>query len=156
MNKKQKQITSLGIAISSLALVATVFSTVAWYEGASYLEVNNIGIKIDKTPSNLFFSKKISRNILLLTQGFEEQQAETIIELFDNIEKLDLQVDIAEAQNIFYARIFKKFDDVIQDINKHSSQEKRNFVSSLLEIGKRLNINVEFYQNQFDKAIMSD
>ncbi|MCQ2790334.1 MAG: DUF3536 domain-containing protein, partial [bacterium] len=120
------------------------------------LEVNNIGIKIDKTPSNLFFSKKISRNILLLTQGLEAQQAETIIELFDNIEKLDLQVDIAEAQNIFYARIFKKFDSVIQDINKHSSQEDRNFILSLLEIGKRLNINIEFYQNQFDRAIMSD
>lgn len=118
-------------------------------------ETKKIGIEIDKTPTNKVFSHKISQNISRLVQSFEIQQAEAIIELFDNIEKLELHVDIAEAQNIYFTKIFHEFDEIIANINKSSSANDKKFVVMLLEIGKRLNINTEFYQQMLDKALIS-
>ncbi len=118
-------------------------------------EVKKIGIKIDKIPTNKIFSQKISQNISRLVQSFEIQQAEAVLELFDNIEKLELNVDIAEAQNIFFTKIFHEFDNIIENINKSSSSTDKKFVKSLLEIGQKLNINTDFYQTMLDKALVS-
>ena len=119
-------------------------------------EVKKMCIDIDKTPTSKIFSKKISQNILKLVQSFETKQAELILDLFENIEKLDLNVEIAEAQNIYFAKIIKHFDEIIEDINRNSKPSERNFVIAILEIGKKLNFNIEFYQNLFDRAILSD
>lgn len=119
-------------------------------------ETKKIGIEIDKTPTNKIFSQKISQNISRLVQSFELQQAETILELFDNIEKLELNVDIAEAQNIYFNKIFHEFDEIIENINKKSSASDKKFIITILEIGNKLNINTEFYQAMFDKAILSN
>lgn len=119
-------------------------------------ETKKIGIEIDKMPTNKVFSQKISQNISRLVQSFEIQQAETILELFDNIEKLELNVDIAEAQNIYFNKIFHEFDDIIENVNKSSSSTDKKFITILLEIGNKLNINTEFYQTMFDKALLSN
>lgn len=118
-------------------------------------EVKKIGIEIDKTPTNKLFSQKISQNISRLAQSLELQQAEATLEIFDNIEKLELNVDIAEAQNIYFTKIFHEFSDIIENINKKSSESDKKFISILLEIGKKLNINTEFYQSMLDKALVS-
>ena len=68
-------------------------------------EAKKIGVKLDKSPSNKIFSKKISQNLNRLTYGLEAQQAEVVLELFDYVEKLELEVDIAEAQNLYFAKI---------------------------------------------------
>lgn len=119
-------------------------------------ETKKLGIEIDKTPTNKFFSQKISQNISRLVQSFEIQQAEAILEIFDNVEKLELNVDIAEAQNIYFNKIFHEFGEIIESINKSSSASDKKFITLLLEIGKKLNINVEFYQTLLDRALLKD
>lgn len=123
-------------------------------------EVKKIGIEIDKTVTNKIFSQKISQNIARLAQSLEVQQAEATLELFDNIEKLELNIDIAEAQNIYFNKIFHQLGEIIEDMNssQSSSAEKstdKKFVSILLEIGQKLNINTDFYKNMLDKALVS-
>lgn len=118
-------------------------------------ETKKIGIEIDKAPTNKIFSQKISQNISRLVQSFELQQAEAILELFDTIEKLELHVDIAEAQNIFFNKIFHEFGNIIEHINKFSNTSDKKFISVLFAIGKRLNINTDFYQNLLDKALIN-
>lgn len=118
-------------------------------------EVKKIGIEIDKTPTNKTFSQKISQNISRLAQSLEFQQAEATLELFDNIEKLELKVDIAEAQNIYFNRIFHELGAIIEDINKSKKSEDKKFVLILLEIGQKLNINTDFYRNLLDKALVN-
>ena len=117
-------------------------------------EVKKIGIKIDKKPTNKIFSQKVYHNILRLIQSFEIQQAETILNLFDNIEKLELNVEIAEAQNLYFTKIFKNFEEIIENINGKSVESDKKFVLLLLEIGKNLNINTEIYQEMLDKKIV--
>lgn len=118
-------------------------------------EVKKIGIEIDKTLTNKLFSQKISQNISRLAQGLEIQQAEATLEIFDNIEKLELKVDITEAQNIYFNKIFKELNDIIENMSKSSHSSDRKFILILLEIGQKLNINTEFYKNMLDKALIT-
>lgn len=115
-------------------------------------ETKKIGIEIDKTATNEIFSQKILQNISRLAQNLEIQQAEATLELFDNIEKLELGVDISEAQNIYFNRIFHSIGEIIENMNKSSQSQDRKFVLLLLEIGQKLNINTDFYRNMLDKT----
>ena len=109
-------------------------------------EARKMGIQLDKTPSNKIFAKKILQNINRLALSFESQQADVLVELFDNIEKLELEIDIAEAQNIFFNRIFHKIGDIIENCQKTGRSKDIIFVNMLLDIGSKLNINTEFYK----------
>lgn len=117
-------------------------------------EAKKIDINIDKTPSNKIFSKKILQNINRLVHSFEIQQADVVLEIFDNIRKLELQIDISEAQNIYFAKIYHKIGDILESesFNKRSANKK--FVEMLLEIGENLNINTEFYRKKLDKLLL--
>ena len=118
-------------------------------------ETKRIGITIDKKATNIIFSQKVSQNIARLAQSLEIQQAEATLEIFDNIEKLELEVDIAEAQNIYFNKIFHELGEVIQKMDKSSKSADKNFIIMLLEIGQKLNINTEFYRTILDKALVS-
>lgn len=118
-------------------------------------EVKKIGIEIDKSATNKMFSYKISQNISRLAQSLEIQQAEATLEIFDNIEKLELNVDITEAQNIYFNRIFHELGGIIENMNKSEKSLDKKFILTLLDIGQKLNINTEFYSNMLDKALVS-
>ncbi len=122
--------------------------------GINY-EAAKMGIEIDKTPSNRNFGRRIITNLNRLTKSFEIQQAETILEFFDIIEKLDLRIDIAEAQNIYYNKIYHRIGDII-DNNKEVPKDKDfHFIDTLLKIGEKLNINVDFYRLKVDRLAVS-
>lgn len=112
-------------------------------------EARKMGITLDKTPSNNIFAKKILQNITRLSRSFERQQAEVILEIFDNVEKLELEIDIFEAQNIYFNKIYHKIGDIIDDSAKSGRARDKEFVSMLIEIGNKLNINTEFYKIKF-------
>ena len=118
-------------------------------------ETKKIGIEIDKTPTNKVFSQKISQNISRLAQNLEIQQAEATLEIFDNIEKLELNVDITEAQNSYFNKIFHEMGGIIENMSQKSHSSDTNFISILLEIGQKLNINTDFYKNMLDKALIT-
>lgn len=67
-------------------------------------EARKMDVTLDKKTSNAIFSKKILQNMNRLVHSFEIQQADVLLEIFDTIEKLELQVDISEAQNIYFAK----------------------------------------------------
>ena len=118
-------------------------------------ETKKIEIEIDKKPTCKIFSQKISQNIQRLAQGLEVQQAEAILEIFDNIEKLELHIDIAEAQNIYFSKIFHQLGEIIENMSKKPQSVDKKFIIMLLDIGQKLNINTEFYKTMLDKAIMT-
>ena len=118
-------------------------------------EAKKIDIKLDKSPSNLVFSKKILQNINRLVHSFEIQQADVVLEIFDNIRKLELNVDIAEAQNIYFTKIYHRIGEIIaSEAFKNKKSSNKRFVEMLLDIGENLNINTEFYKRKLDKALL--
>ena len=120
-------------------------------------EAKKIGIEIDKSQSNRIFAKRVIANLNRLTKSFEIQQADAIVELFDIISKLELQMDISEAQNVYYNRIYHRIGEIIETMNSSEKDREKNlkFIGLLLEIGKKLNINVDFYKMKIDKLIIS-
>ena len=115
------------------------------------LEAKKMGVTLDKTPSNDIFARKILKNINRLVHSFERQQAEAILEIFDYIEKLDLDIDISEAQNVYFNKIYHRIGDVIETIKETNRSKDKDFVNLLLQIGTKLNINTEFYKIRFTK-----
>lgn len=109
-------------------------------------ESKKMGIDVDKTPSNQNFSRRLITNLNRLTKSFEMQQAQTILELFDTIEKLELEIDIARAQNIYYTKIYHRIGDIIQNNIDNPRDKDLQFIKSLLNIGEKLYINVDFYK----------
>lgn len=116
------------------------------------LEAKSMGIKLDKQPSNNIFSKKIRQNINRLAYSFEIQQADVVLELFEYIEKLELEVDISEAQNIFFSKIYLNIGEIIESSQNSNRKSDKRFVEMLLDIGTKLNINTEFYRAKLVKA----
>lgn len=117
-------------------------------------EARRMEVNLDKAASNQIFSKKILQNVNRLVHSFEIQQADVVLELFDHIEKLELQVDIAEAQNIFYTKIFHRIADILDNSTSSKRNSNRKFVEMLLDIGVKLNINTEFYSKKLDKFLL--
>ena len=114
-------------------------------------EAKRIGIKLDKKTSNDLMAKKILQNVNRLVYSFEFRQAEIILELFSDVTDLDLEVDISEAQNIYYTKIYHKISEIMDaEMSKHKESNKK-FVNALLDIGEKLNINTDFYRLKLDK-----
>ena len=116
-------------------------------------EANKMGIEIDKSPSNKNFAKKVIINLNRLTKSFEIRQADSVFELFSVIDKLELKIDMAEAQNIYYNKIYHRIGDIIENYTNEPNEKDIDFVNLLLSIGEKLNINVDFYRMKIDKLL---
>ena len=114
-------------------------------------EAKRVGITIDKSSTNAVFSRKVAQSVARLAYSMEIQQAESTLELLRNIEDLELQVDISDAQSIYFGKIVSSFNEIITSIDYTLDKD---FISMLFEVGKRLNINTEFYEQMFDKALV--
>ena len=109
-------------------------------------EAKRMDVKLDKKLSNAVFSKKIIQNLNRLVHSFEIQQAEVLLDLFEDVEKLELEVDISESQNIYFTKVYQKIGDILAASSSRKSDKK--LVEMLLDIGTKLNINTEFYRNK--------
>ena len=114
-------------------------------------EAKRIGIDIDKTPTAKIFSKKIAQNINRLAYALDLQQVDATLELLDCITKLELTVDIAEAQNYFFSKIVANIEESIMNMTCSADRE---LITMLFEIGENLNINMDYYKQQFNKALV--
>ena len=118
-------------------------------------EAKKIGVEIDKAPTSKMFSYKLLQNINRLANSIEPHQAEATLEIFDFIEKLDLDVEIKEAQNTYFNRIFHELGSYIDNMKDIKNETDKEFVEKLLDIGKKLNVNTDFYRNKLDNALLS-
>ena len=62
-----------------------------------------------------------------------------------------LKIDIAEAQNYFFSKIVNNIEEMIQNMTCSADRE---LVTMLFEIGENLNINMDYYKQQFNKALV--
>ena len=68
-------------------------------------------------------------------------------------EPLELNIDMAEAQNIYYNKIYHRIGDIMDNGNKYPPQKDIDFINLLLTIGEKLNINVDFYRMKLDRML---
>lgn len=114
-------------------------------------EAKRIGIEIDKAPTAKVFSKKIAQNISRLAYALDIQQVDATLEILDCITKLELKIDIAEAQNYFFTKVIGNIEELIQSMTCAADRE---LVTMLFQIGEDLNINMDYYKQQFNRALV--
>ncbi len=115
-------------------------------------EAKGFGIELRKDSVNELFSRKITQRLHRLRQNLEIHQVEDTLELFNQVDRLELCIDISEAQNTYFTRIYTKVDEIIENIDSRDNIiQSRKFVSSVLELGQKLNINVDYYKNYIMK-----
>lgn len=121
------------------------------------LEINNeaktLEIELDKTLTSKFFSKQICQRVHDFAKTYESHRLEKALELFEFIDSLDMRVDVAEAQNIYFSKIYRQFTKIIEKLSdQHNLEGNRSMLLSVLRLGEYLNINTEFYKSIILKA----
>ena len=111
-------------------------------------EAKYLGVEIDKQELNKLYTQKLTNRLYRLTNNLEIHQVEDTLDLLKTIETLELSVDMTEAQNTYFTKIYTQVDDFIKETNSRDNIiEARKFLSNVLEVGQRLNINVDHYKN---------
>ncbi len=114
-------------------------------------------VEIDKLPTSRFFSKLVCQRIQAFAKTFESHRLESIMEVFEVMDKLKINVDISEAQNIYFTKVFKRFTNIIEDISQVNELiANRSFLLGILKLGDALNINTEFYKTAIIKITAND
>ena len=75
------------------------------------------------------------------------KNSKELLDFFELIGKLQIETNIVLAQNIFYYFFCADFENFI----KKDYEEKRKLFVNIIEIGKKLNISMDFYKEKIDK-----
>ena len=117
-------------------------------EGADKFFVN-----LNKSNSGVILAKKLQSLIDELSQTMDLKVADEIFAIFDVIDILQLNVVIKVAQNIYFEKIYSKINILVEHLElSKTKDEDRQIALTLLEVGKKLNINTDFYRPHIDKA----
>ena len=116
-------------------------------------EASTFKVEIDKTPTSTIFSHEIQKTIYNFAKNFEFHRLDKILKLFECAGKLQLKVDIAEAQNMYFNKIYLKFTKLLDSVLEANDniEEVRDFLFSILVLGEYLNINTDFYKSSILK-----
>ena len=116
-------------------------------------EANKFKINIDKSATCDIFSKQIQSAVYNFSKNFEIHRLDKILKLFECANKLELKVDISEAQNLYFNKIYMKFTTLLDNAlnTKNKIEEVRDFLFELLVLGEYLNIDTGFYKSSILK-----
>ena len=106
-------------------------------------------IKLADSKIKNLLSETLIKLIMNLKNNVNMKNTKELLCFFDVLEKLNIGVDISVAQNIFYDVFCVDFDNLSQKIKK--TEQARILFLQMLEIGRKLNINMDFYIEKIDK-----
>ena len=104
-------------------------------------------IKLDQEKPTKLLSNKLTELLNKLKSEPNVKNSQELLDFFNLIEKLQISTNITTAQNIFYYFFCSDFENFVQKDYK----EKSKLLNNLIEIGKNLNISMEFYKEKVDK-----
>ena len=110
-------------------------------------------VNLNKSNSGVILAKKLQSLIDELSQTMDLKVADKIFAIFEVIDILQLNVEIKVAQNIYFEKIYSKINILVEHLELSKSKDNdRQIALTLLEVGKKLNINTDFYRPHIDKA----
>lgn len=107
-------------------------------------------IKLNIPKIRTLLSDNLSILIDNLKNDTNIKNAKELIYYFELLEKLNIDTEISNAQNIFYEIVCKDFENFFNKMKSKKCEDIREFMLNLLEIGKKLNINMGFYKDKID------
>ncbi len=117
------------------------------------LEAKALDIRLYKKPTELFFSVEILKSVKDFVKKYDTNKLDNCIEVFKTVEKLEINPDITEAQNVYFQGVYRNFAKIVSEITKNvNERENKEFLLKMLNLGDKLNIDTEFYRNIIIKA----
>ncbi len=107
---------------------------------------DKFNIKLTTPKAQEILSKKLMESLLNLKKDLNIQNCEELLYLFELLEKLQIDIKIQNAQNVFYSFVCDDFEELLNRVIK--LKDSRKLLLSLVEIGNRLNINLDFYKEK--------
>jgi len=107
-------------------------------------------IKLYTPKVQTILSNSLSCLIASLTNKVTLKNTKELLYYFELLEKLDIQVEISNAQNRYYELFCSDFEKLTEKIKKEHKSDAREILLNMLEIGKKLNININFYRDKVD------
>ena len=112
-------------------------------------EAKTLNIQLSTKSVNKLFIAELYKNLNKLSKNMEISHAEVIINLLDTASKIGLKLNLAEAQNIYFNNIYIYLDDIFELIRiKNQDSIHKKLVKSLIIIGQKLNINMEYFEEK--------
>lgn len=105
----------------------------------------HINISTEKTVKVI--SNKLTELMNKLKNDTSVKNTQELLDFFSLIEKLQILTNITDAQNIFYYLFCSDFENFV----KKDYKEKRKLFNNMIEIGRKLNISMDFYKEKIDK-----
>jgi alpha-amylase/alpha-mannosidase (GH57 family) len=116
-------------------------------------EAGRIGIQLDTQPTKEIYSEYITKKVEILADSKEVKEFEALIEVLNMLDKLDLKLDFSEAQNFYFSNIYSKIPQLIEELKDSENIIKdKNFISTILNLGEKLNFTVEEYVSSLNKV----
>lgn len=116
-------------------------------------ETDKFHINLNKTRASDILAKKLEDLLVELSINLNIKNAKALKALFELIDMLEINFEIASAQNLYFEKIFRKMDVVIEHLKDSKDKTKdRQLALLLLDVGDFLKINTEFYRPHIDKA----
>ena len=116
-------------------------------------EADKFFVNLNKSRARIIVAKKLQSLIAEAADNPSEKTNEKIFGLFGIMDKMGLDVDIRVSQNIYHEKIYSKIEYLIDYLEKSKNKAKdRKIILSFLEIGRKLNINTDFYIPHIDRA----
>ena len=107
-------------------------------------------IKLGKSKAKDVLGEKLVELILKLKDCTTIKNTQEILHFFDLLENLQIQTQISNVQNIYYEMFCLDFECLCKEIKEKNGKDARKLFVDLIEIGRKLNINMDFYQNKID------
>lgn len=118
-------------------------------------EAKKIGAELNRQPIEKIYSNHIAKQIQRFDKSMELPQCEELIEILDISKKLSLELDLTEAQNIYFNSIFAKIPNMINSLSSSENMEiDKRFVMVSLKLGEKLGFNIEKYNQDLNKALI--
>ena len=106
-------------------------------------------IDIDNEFTRNILSNKLIELVLKLKDRTNVTNALEILGFFETVEKLKIEVKITSSQNIFYEMFCADFEKFYKNISK-KDKNPRKLLLILMDVARKLNINVDFYKDKID------
>jgi len=109
-------------------------------------EAHRIGIQLDTKPTRNIYSKYITDKVQALSNSNKVKEFESLIEVLNMLDKLDLKLDYSDAQNIYFNNIYSKIPKLIEELKTTTNIiAAKKFILAVLNLGEKLNFTVEEY-----------
>ena len=107
-------------------------------------------IKLNTPRIRTLLSSRLSKLITSLVVDMTIDNTKELIDFFELLEKLNIETEISAAQNTFYEMFCANFERFYEKTCAKFGNNTRELLLNLLEIGRKLNINVNFYKDKVD------